>query len=123
MSRRGFALIVILLAVAIGVLSLAVSHFVGDASQAASEEGSGTALIVSRFELVDQDGRTVRGEDLRDKLQLVFFGFATCPDICPTTLTKIGAALKELGADADALRPMLITVDPERDTPPVLRST
>ena len=78
-------------------------------------------MIESEFELVDQDGRTVRGEDLRGKLQLVFFGFTTCPDICPTTLTKITAALEELGADADALRPVLITVDPERDTRPVLK--
>ena len=47
-----------------------------------------------------RDGRTVRGEDLHGKLQLVFFGFTTCPDICPTTLTKITAALEDLGADA-----------------------
>ena len=121
MSGRGFALVIALLAVAAGALVWAVSHFVRDATQTATGTTSGTALIVSEFELVDQDGRTVRGADLRGKLQLVFFGFTTCPDICPTTLTKITAALEDLGADAAALRPVLITVDPERDTPTVLK--
>ena len=121
MSGRGFALVVALLAVAAGGLTWAVSHFARDATQTSATATSGSALIVSEFELVDQDGRTVRGDDLRGKLQLVFFGFTTCPDICPTTLTRITAALEELGADADALRAVLITVDPERDTPAVLK--
>ncbi len=121
MSGRGFALIVVLLAGAAGALAWAVGHLVGDAAPTAGETASGGAVIVSDFELVDQDGRAVRGEDLRGKLQLVFFGFTACPDICPTTLTNVTAALEELGADAGALTPMLVTVDPERDTPAVLK--
>jgi protein SCO1/2 len=78
-------------------------------------------VITSDFELVDQTGRSVRDEDLRGKWQLVFFGFTSCPDICPTTLTNINAALEELGPAADRLQPLLITVDPERDTPAVLK--
>lgn len=84
-------------------------------------ETTGTALVVSDFELVDQDGVTVRDEDLRGRFQLVFFGFTACPDICPTTLTNITAVLEELGPDAEGLVPLLITVDPERDTPAVLQ--
>jgi protein SCO1/2 len=79
-------------------------------------------VIASDFELVDQTGQTVRDEDLRGKWQLVFFGFTSCPDICPTTLTNITAALEELGPAADKLQPLLITVDPERDTPAVLKN-
>lgn len=121
MSRRELAIVAVALALAVGALVWAVGHFVGDSRQAATEASSGQALIVSEFELVDQDGRAMRDEDLRGKLQLVFFGFTTCPDVCPTTLAKITAALEDLGADADALRPLLITVDPERDTPAVLK--
>jgi protein SCO1 len=82
---------------------------------------TGSPLIRSEFELVDQSGRPIRDEDLRGKWQLVFFGFTACPDICPTTLSNITAALEELGPTAEKLQPLLITVDPERDTPPVLK--
>jgi protein SCO1 len=121
MRGRTFAFAVALMAVALGTLVYAASHFLGDRTRAAAEATSETPVIVSDFELVDQEGRTVRDEDLRDRPQLVFFGFSTCPDICPTTLTKISAALEELGPDADALHAVLVTVDPERDTPAVLK--
>ena len=55
------------------------------------------------------------------KWQLVFFGFTSCPDICPTTLGTVTAALEELGADANKLQPLLISVDPEGDTPTVMK--
>lgn len=78
--------------------------------------------IRSEFDLVDQDGRAVDGEDLHGKWQLVFFGFTACPDICPTTLTNVTAVIDELGPEATRdLQPLLITVDPDRDTPPVLK--
>src|SRR3712207_9512812 len=76
---------------------------------------------MSEFELVDQTGKTVRDEDFEGKWQLVFFGFTSCPDICPTTLANVTAALEQLGPTAEKLQPLLITVDPERDTPPVLK--
>ena len=83
---------------------------------------TGSPLIKSEFELVDQSGRPIRDEDLRGKWQLVFFGFTACPDICPTTLSNITAVLEELGPEATRdLQPLLVTVDPERDTPPVLK--
>lgn len=86
-----------------------------------AQESSGTPAIRSEFELVDQNGRSVRGEDLRGRWQLVFVGFTSCPDICPTTLTNITTALEELGPLAERVQPVLITVDPERDTPPVMK--
>jgi protein SCO1 len=90
----------------------------GAASAVAEDQGP---VITSDFELVDQTGRTVRDEDLGGRWQLVFFGFTSCPDICPTTLANVSAALGELGLAVEELQPLLITVDPERDTPAVLK--
>lgn len=69
------------------------------------------------FELVDHTGRTRTERDFRGKLLLVYFGFSSCPDICPTDLQAIGLALDRLGGDADGIQPLFVTVDPERDTP------
>jgi protein SCO1 len=80
-----------------------------------------TAAIGGSFRLVDQNGRTVTDADLRGRPFLVFFGFTHCPDVCPTTLFEISEVLRELGADADRLGALFITVDPERDTPAVLK--
>ena len=81
---------------------------------------SGDALIVSRYSLVDQTGRAVTEKDYLGRWQLVFFGFTHCPDVCPTTLAYMSAALDELGHKADRVAPLFISVDPERDTPEVL---
>jgi protein SCO1 len=67
------------------------------------------------FELVDPAGRTRMDADFRGRFMLVFFGYATCPDICPTDLQIIADALDLLGTDADRIQPLFITVDPRRD--------
>ena len=69
------------------------------------------------FSLVDGDGRQVTEADLRGRLALIFFGFTFCPDVCPTELQAIAQTMDLLGPQADQLRPVFITVDPERDTP------
>ena len=69
------------------------------------------------FALVDHHGRSVSERDYLGKPTLVFFGFTSCPDICPTTLFELTKQLEELGPDADRLNVVFITVDPERDTP------
>ncbi|MBR0758383.1 SCO family protein [Bradyrhizobium jicamae] len=68
------------------------------------------------FALTDQAGHARTNEDFRGKLMLVYFGFTTCPDVCPTDLQAIGLALDKLGPDAGNVQPIFITVDPERDT-------
>lgn len=68
------------------------------------------------FELTDDRGAVVRPRDLVGRPAPVFFGFTYCPEICPTTLGRVGAWLDELGARADPLQRVLVTVDPERDT-------
>ncbi|WP_341894972.1 SCO family protein [Ferrovibrio terrae] len=83
--------------------------------------GSGVVSIGGPFSLTDQDGRTVSDKDFAGKLMLVYFGFTNCPDICPTGLQTIALAMDELGAAGATVQPILITVDPERDTPPVLK--
>jgi cytochrome oxidase Cu insertion factor (SCO1/SenC/PrrC family) len=69
------------------------------------------------FKLTDHTGRIRTERDFRGQLMLVYFGFTYCPDICPTDLQAIGLALDKLGSDAERVRPLFVTVDPERDTP------
>lgn len=73
------------------------------------------------FELVDTAGRPVTEKTLLGKPSAVFFGFTYCPEVCPTTLTELTAALNALGRDADKLNVVLVSVDPERDTPEQLK--
>jgi protein SCO1/2 len=60
-------------------------------------------------------------DDLKGRPTLLFFGFTHCPDICPTTLFEVSEILRQLGPDADKVRAAFVTVDPERDTPAVLK--
>ena len=68
------------------------------------------------------DGRTVTDRDFRGRYVLLYFGYTLCPDVCPTTLAQVAAALDLMGPDADRIRPVFVTVDPARDTPPVVRA-
>jgi protein SCO1/2 len=72
------------------------------------------------FTLVDTTGRMINDKDLRGRWLLVFFGYTSCPDICPTTLGSIAAVLEQLGSIATRVQPVFITVDPARDTPEAL---
>lgn len=73
------------------------------------------------LELVDHNGQPRRLEDFRGKAVVLFFGFTHCPDVCPTTLAEVAGAVKELGPDAKRVQVLFVTVDPERDTPELLR--
>jgi protein SCO1/2 len=68
------------------------------------------------LELSDPQGRTRRLEDFRGKAVVLFFGFTHCPDVCPTTLAEIAAALRALGPDAERVQVVFVTLDPERDS-------
>jgi protein SCO1/2 len=82
-----------------------------------------TAVIGGHFSLVDQDGRTVTEETWRGKWLLIYFGYTHCPDACPMALSNISEALDRLDANARArLQPLFVTVDPERDTPAVMKA-
>ncbi len=119
MSRRLLAamagVVVLLLALA-GGLWLWLPSITGAAISA-------TAVpIGGPFALVDQDGNAVTERDFAGKWMLVYFGYTYCPDVCPLGLTTVAEALDQLSdKQQEAIVPVLMTVDPERDTPAVLK--
>ena len=79
------------------------------------------AKFGSKLDLTDHNGKRRTLEDFKGKVVVVFFGFTHCPDACPTTLAELAAVSKELGPDAERMQVLVVTVDPARDTPEVLR--
>ena len=117
-----FALAAVLLG---GLVILGGGVFLGLAHRDSPRGAAGTLLasaVGGPFRLVDQNGKMVTDADLRGKWSLVYFGYTHCPDACPTALNDIAVALDELGPKRGAVRPVFITVDPERDTPEVLKA-
>lgn len=74
------------------------------------------------FALQDFNGQPRTLQDYRGKIVVIFFGYTQCPDVCPTSLSELVAAKKLLGADGDKLQGLFVSVDPERDTPEVLKA-
>jgi protein SCO1/2 len=74
------------------------------------------------FSLADQNGQARSLRDFAGKVVVVFFGYTQCPDACPTTMTELLEVKKALGKDGDRLQALFITIDPERDTPEVLKA-
>lgn len=105
----------LLLGVLIGLVTIP------GAMQAVLPKGGVTAIGQARvggpFSLVDQTGKRVTDADFRGKLMLVYFGFTFCPDVCPSGLQVMAAAIDAVGPKASDIVPVFITVDPERDTP------
>ncbi|MEO9529437.1 SCO family protein [Roseibium sp.] len=94
--------------------------------QTAGNQNSGAlieplASIGGPFELVSGSGETVTEKTFAGKPTVMFFGFTFCPDVCPTTLSELQGWMAELGPDAGKLNYAFVTVDPERDTPDVMR--
>jgi protein SCO1 len=115
----------ILAVVAAGLLVLAAGAMLALAFRETPQGAAGTALasaIGGPFRLIDQNGKPVSDTDLKGKWQLVFFGYTHCPDTCPTALNEIALALERLGAKRNEVEVVFITVDPERDTPEMLKS-
>ena len=108
-----------------GIATLAIGAFVWLSLRDQPRGVGGSVLgaaIGGPFRLVDQNGKTVTDRDLRGKGALVYFGYTHCPDACPTALNNIALALAQLGEKRDEVRPVFITVDPERDTPAIMKS-
>jgi len=74
-----------------------------------------------KLELTDHNGQRRTLGDFKGKVVVLFFGFTHCPDACPTTLAELATVARELGTDAERLQVLVVTVDPERDKPEVLR--
>jgi protein SCO1/2 len=107
-----------------GFVILGAGAFLALELRDAPHGAAGTLLasaIGGPFHLVDQNGRTVTNTQLEGKWLLVYFGYTHCPDACPTALNNIALALQDLGAKRGEVRPVFITIDPERDTPQALK--
>jgi protein SCO1 len=102
------------LVVFLGVFFYATGQFGGS--------GPGPSAIGGPFTLTGQDGKPITAQDLKGKPFLVFFGYTHCPDICPTTLFELSEVLHAMGKDADGVNALFVTVDPERDTPAVMKN-
>ena len=74
------------------------------------------------FELTDHNGQVRHLTDFAGKVVLMFFGYTQCPDVCPTTMTEMLEIKKALGKDGERLQVLFVTVDPERDTPELLKA-
>lgn len=123
--RRSANIGVAVLAIVMVASSLGVLYFSGFWNRDATRYGpdSGQALVVpisqptrgGPFVLADPEGNTVTDMDFRGRLMLVFFGYTYCPDVCPTELSTMALALDILGPAGEAVQPIFISVDPERD--------
>jgi protein SCO1 len=113
--------IVLIFAAFLGGLVLFFGAIIFVAGRASSPIGQAVASVGGPFHLEDQNGKPVTDADMKGKPFLVFFGFTHCPDICPTTLFEMSQVMKALGPDADRTGALFITVDPERDTPTVMK--
>jgi protein SCO1 len=109
-----------LFAIAALVVSLGVAGLGTAAILMPHGPSSGNAAVGGPFALTSQDGTTVTQDALLGHPTLVFFGYTHCPDVCPTTLADISSVFKALGDDEKA-RAIFVTVDPQRDTPVVLK--
>ncbi|MGX1691882.1 SCO family protein [Brevundimonas naejangsanensis] len=115
-----FAAACAVIALALGLITMVV---VGGRQQAAqtTDAATGQPLVGGPFTLTDQDGQVVTEKILEGKWSLVFFGFTYCPDYCPTTLGVLNAVQERMGDKAKDLQIVFISIDPERDTPQMLK--
>jgi protein SCO1/2 len=105
----------------LGVAVLAVVLAACDRGQSFRSTDITGADFGRTFRLTDHDGQPRSLADFRGKVVVVFFGFTHCPDVCPTTLAELARAIKALGPDGERVQVLMVTVDPERDTPDVLK--
>jgi len=113
MSRRVISILIVVAAVSAAALGYLYLY----------QGGTGPAAVPigGPLRLTDQDGKPFDSTSLAGKPYAVFFGFTHCPDACPTTLSEIARVEDEIGAPAKELTTLFVTVDPERDTPSVLK--
>jgi len=118
-TRQGILLAVLLLvAVAAGIVLWRMADRLPGLGRTIT---SGRIAIGGPYALTDQDGKHRASTDFAGKYQLIYFGYTFCPDVCPTTLAVMSAALDKLGPEQERIVPIFITIDPARDKPEVLK--
>jgi len=123
LHRQGAALISRRLTLTLAPAAVLGAGLLGVAAWTRLRPGSDGSVVPigGPFSLLDGDGRTVTDRDFRGRLMLVYFGYTHCPDACPTALQDMATALDDLGGKRGEVAPVFITVDPERDTPSVMK--
>ncbi|MBB4797123.1 protein SCO1/2 [Brevundimonas bullata] len=116
-----FAAACAVIALALGLITMVVVKGREQSAQIAAETGTGQPTVGGPFTLTNQDGQVVDQSILEDKWTLVFFGFTYCPDYCPTTLGVLNAVQERMGDKAKDLQIVFVSIDPERDTPKLLK--
>ncbi|NWE51993.1 SCO family protein [Brevundimonas sp. P7753] len=116
-----FAAACAVIALALGLITMVVVKGREQSAQIAAETGTGQPTVGGPFTLTNQDGQVVDQSILKDKWTLVFFGFTYCPDYCPTTLGVLNAVQQRMGDKAKDLQIVFVSIDPERDTPKLLK--
>ena len=120
METRNLAMLLTAGAILMSILAGACTS----ASKPSGHPYAGTVLdppqVMEDFVLIDQHGQDFRLSDHLNPLALIFFGYTYCPDVCPTTLADMVRLKRTLGVRADDVTFLMVTVDPERDTPEVL---
>jgi protein SCO1/2 len=121
---KRLSLIVLPVLVFLALLVAGALWYSGDVrpQSATANPASSSEDFGGSFSLTDQNGMRRTDTDFRGKYMLVFFGYTFCPDVCPTTLAVEAEALDKLGARANAIAPIFITVDPKRDTSEKLKA-
>ncbi len=122
MSSRTMALILGGLVAGAALALVAVNQQAPPSTSTPATQTTGKALIGGPFTLTDQTGKRVTEKDFLGRYMLVFFGFTNCPDICPSGLQVMSAALDKLGNKADIVTPVFITLDAARDTPEKMKA-
>ncbi len=129
MKRTSRLLIPVLALIAVGALAVVgVLRVMGPAPRTVTSGSAvvgkairtGTPAIGGPFTLVSTNGGNVTDQSFHRKWLLIFFGYTSCPELCPTALSNVSAALEKFGPDTSQLQPLFITVDPQRDTREVM---
>ena len=119
MNKRRALKLMVGAAAALGLLGLAGCTQAPATFNAVDMTGADYA---KNFSLADADGQVRKLEDFKGKVVVLFFGYAQCPDVCPTTMTEMAQVKELLGKDGDKLQVLFVTVDPARDTPTVMKA-
>ena len=110
----------------LGTLGLGLALSACDLYQSSKSSFKGVDLTGAKYarelQLPDIEGRSRSLADFKGKVVVVFFGFTQCPDVCPTTMAELSQVKKMLGADGDKVQGVFVTVDPDRDTPELLKA-
>ncbi len=118
MSARSILTTVAAAAVVIAAMTGLTLYFTG----AFGTGGGYRSLVGGPFVMTTHDGRQLTERDLKGAPFAIFFGFTQCPDVCPTTMLEVANVMTQLGPDADRMKFLFVSVDPERDTPELLKN-